>query len=64
MADCVSCSIRLQDYLMIKTIGNNHIDIFDFLHEGIHQGKIASKTAAVSWVWPGVPLSQWDSGIL
>ena len=31
------------------------IDILDFLHEGIHEGKVASKPTTFGWVCPGKP---------
>ena len=49
---------------MSKITGKSHIDIIDFLHEGNHQGKVASKTASLRQMWPSVPLVQSDSGFL
>ena len=31
------------------------MDIFNFLHENIHQGKVASETSTFGWVYLGVP---------
>ena len=34
------------------------INILDFLHEDIHQGKAASETTTFGWAWPVKPLVQ------
>ena len=40
------------------------IGVFHFLHGNNHQGKVASKTTALDWVWPGMRWDQSDSRIL
>ena len=42
-----------QQYLWTKAIG-----ISGFLHEDMHQGKVASESSIFGWVWPFAYLFQ------
>ena len=63
LASYVFRPIRLQDSL-IRNIWKEPIDIFDFLDEGNHQEKVASKATTIGWMWPGVPQVNSDSRII
>ena len=49
------CSI-LDDQFHCKKL----INIFHFLHEDNHQGRLASETTTFGWIWPGVLLIRSD----
>ena len=50
-----SCSINLQDCLILNICGRSQSISWNFLHRGCHQGSIAPETTTFRLIWQGRP---------